>query len=259
MKCVRFVMLSLLLVLLSGMFSGLLAAVKAPGKALSEKQIVQLVSGKTIVLEESSGKSSEVFFFNDGELRLVKPDKDYLKGFWNVREDRLCMKVSGDRDCRFVLPEKNSYRLYIPKADNNHEPGAYFASIRTGNAILPQLTSRLNEGVTLPAGTLNAEEVLQLFYDRTVESVTAVKRRESRSYYDPDGEVSQYRNGQKRTGKWQVKENGRICLQMEDRPGKCRIIVREAGEYKKYIVKKNGRHVHSVSYPEFRKGNPYHL
>ena len=34
---------------------------------------------------------------------------------------------------------------------------------------------------------------------------------------------------------------------MENLPEKCRIIVKEGAEYKKYIVKKNGKHVHSVN------------
>jgi len=113
--------------------------------------------------------------------------------------------------------------------------------------------------ITLPAGTLTSAELLALFNNRTVYSVTAVLGRESVSYYDPNGEVRQLRNGIERIGRWRVNDSARICLQMEDLPEKCRIIVNEKGTYKKYIVRKSGEHQHSVSYPVFREGNPLGL
>ncbi len=113
--------------------------------------------------------------------------------------------------------------------------------------------------VLLPAEALTSAELLELFNNRTVYSVTAAQGRESVGYYDASGEVRQLQNGVKRTGRWRVTDNGRICLQMESLPEKCRIIVKEQGTYKKYIVKKNGEHQHSVSYPAFRDGNPLGL
>ena len=44
---------------------------------------------------------------------------------------------------------------------------------------------------------------------------------------------------------------------MEDLQEKCRIIVKEDGEFKKYIVKKNGQHQHSVSYRKFTPGKTF--
>ncbi len=113
----------------------------------------------------------------------------------------------------------------------------------------------IEESVPLPEGTLSSQELFALFNDRTVHSVTAVQGRESISYYDPNGEIRQLRNDTKRIGHWRVSEHDRICLQMEDLPEKCRIIVREKGVYKKYIVRKDGKHQHSVSYPIFIDGN----
>ena len=110
--------------------------------------------------------------------------------------------------------------------------------------------------IQLPPGTLNSADLFNLFRNKTVFSVTAVQKRESVSYYGAGGDVRQLRNGIKHTGRWRVTASGRICLQMEDRPEKCRIIVKEGGMYKKYIVRKNGKHQHSVSYPKFRIGNP---
>ena len=113
----------------------------------------------------------------------------------------------------------------------------------------------IDERVPLPQGTLNSQEIFALFNDRTVYSVTAVQGRESISYYDPNGEIRQLRNDTKRVGRWRVTGHDRICLQMEDLPEKCRIIVEENGTYKKYIVRKDGKHQHSVSYPHFLDGN----
>lgn len=113
--------------------------------------------------------------------------------------------------------------------------------------------------VVLPAGTLDAEQVTELFSGKTVESVTAVRGRVSLSFYDVDGSLRQTRNDQTRSGKWRVRKDGRICLQMENFLEKCRIIVKDGDVYKKYIVKKNGRHQNSVNYRKFWVGNPFGL
>lgn len=114
-------------------------------------------------------------------------------------------------------------------------------------------------GFTLPPGTLDAKSLEELFVNKTVESLTAVQGRVSLSYYDPNGEVRQLRLGEKRFGHWRITEDSRICLQMEESREKCRIIVKEKGGYKKYIVKKNGEHQHIISYRAFKPGNPLGL
>lgn len=113
--------------------------------------------------------------------------------------------------------------------------------------------------IALPAGTLTAQEITALFSNKTVHSVTVVQGRRSVSYYAPDGEIFQMRNGVKRTGHWRVTKDDRICLRMEDLPEKCRIIVAENGGYKKYIVKKNGMHQATVTYLSFQEGNNLEL
>lgn len=109
--------------------------------------------------------------------------------------------------------------------------------------------------VALPAGTLRSEEITALFSNRTVYTITAVKGRTSVSYYAQDGGVRQMRNGIKRSGHWRVTENDRMCLQMENLPEKCRIIVAEKDGYKKYIVRKNGFHQLTIIYQNFVEGN----
>lgn len=116
-----------------------------------------------------------------------------------------------------------------------------------------------NDELELPEGMLAADELVARFSDQTVESVTAIRGRISLSYYAPTGEIRQERNGRERFGRWRVTESNRICLQMENLPEKCRIIVKDGDDYKKYIVRKNGQHQHSVSYRKFYRGNPFGL
>ncbi len=112
----------------------------------------------------------------------------------------------------------------------------------------------LAESFSLPMGTLNEQAVTELFSNKTVQSVSVHKGRVSLTYYDPDGSLEQLQNGIKRHGIWRVTKNGRICLAFAGSREKCRIIVKEGKIYKKYIVKKNGQHQHSVNYRKFLPG-----
>jgi len=116
-----------------------------------------------------------------------------------------------------------------------------------------------DQELPLPEGTLSQDEVIKLFVDKTVESVTVVQGRVSVSYYSPDGEVRQQRDGQKRNGTWRINKNGRICLAMEGDEESCRIIVREGDKYVKYVVKNDGNHQPVVRYNWFKPGNPLGL
>ena len=110
--------------------------------------------------------------------------------------------------------------------------------------------------VNLPSGTLSSAQVSALFSGKTVETRTVVQKRTSLTYYQPDGEVVQLRDGVKRRGHWRVRKDARICLQMEELREKCRIIVRGlGGGYRKYIVRKNGLHQPTVDYLGFYEGN----
>ncbi|MCD6580912.1 MAG: hypothetical protein J7K90_03850 [Desulfuromusa sp.] len=108
--------------------------------------------------------------------------------------------------------------------------------------------------VSLSTGTLSEKAVTKLFSDKTVQSVSVRKGRVSLTYYNPNGSIEQLRNGIKRYGIWWVTKNGRICLAFAGSKEKCRIIVKAGKTFKKYIVKKNGQHRHSVSYRKFLSG-----
>jgi hypothetical protein len=107
----------------------------------------------------------------------------------------------------------------------------------------------------LPPGTLNAAEVTELFAGKTVESVLDKSGRISLSYYNPNGELRQLQNGEKRTGTWEVRNDGRMCLAFPGGERQCRIIVKEGEVYRKYIVKLNGEHIPVLTYKSFREGN----
>ena len=117
------------------------------------------------------------------------------------------------------------------------------------------MNTKSKKTVPLPPGTLKAAEVISLFSGKTVTSVLNENARISQTYYSPDGQLRQLRKGLKRNGIWEVKKNGRICLQFEGRKKKCRIIVKEGPNYNKYIVKRDGNHQWILSYISFRNGN----
>ena len=141
---------------------------------------------------------------------------------------------------------------YPPKQEGNHRYEQTYYNFRDGEQL-----RALSPKPLLPMTTLRKKEIINLFSDKTVESVTANQGRTSLSYYSPDGKVEQLRNGVIRRGTWHVTNSARICLQMENLQEKCRIIVKEGDGYKKYIVKKNGDHQHSVSYRKFMQGKQF--
>lgn len=109
--------------------------------------------------------------------------------------------------------------------------------------------------VPLPPGTLDAAAVEVLFSGKTVESVVDRSGRVSLTYYNPNGELRQLQEGQTRSGTWNVRSDGRICLQFDGQDKKCRIIVMEGTVYRKYIVKHDGNHEQVVTYRSFHNGN----
>ncbi len=113
--------------------------------------------------------------------------------------------------------------------------------------------------VKLPDGTLKRKALKELFSDKTVNTITAAQGHLAVSYYSADGEVRQLRKDTLWRGTWRVTKKGRLCVQMEGLREKCRIIVKDGSAYKKYIVKKNGEHQHTLTYLSFSDGNPYGL
>lgn len=248
---------SLFWLLLFCALPGCVAAVpqgpQLPPETLGAEQIRVLFSGRTAAADAADGSGQElvIYFAPNGKLRQTRQGWQE-EGTWNARWDgRLCVDLKTAKpDCRIIVAAGKEYRQYAVKKDGNHRHELTYVEFRAGDQL-----SRMSKEPLLPLGTLDRKQLKKLFSDRTVESVTATKGRVSRTYYAPDGSVEQLQSGKRRYGKWRVSKNARICLQMDERQEKCRIIVQEDGEFKKYIVKKNGRHQHSISYRKFTPGN----
>ena len=243
----------LILLLFTTPFS--VAAVESLEGALNAQQINALFSGKTVVADYIDSKERVLvsYFSPDGQVQQAH--NGWLKkGTWKTRKDgRLCINLKGSRkDCRIIVPQGNAYMQYVVKLDGNHRYELTYTQFRSGEHL-----GQMSPTPILPFGTLKKKAIVSLFADKTVESVTARKRRVSQTYYHHDGNLVQLRNGIKRYGTWRVTKNGRICLQMAGSQEKCRIIVKDGDQYKKYIVKKNSHHQHSVSYQKFTAGQTF--
>ncbi|MGK2907846.1 MAG: hypothetical protein ACSLFH_16105 [Desulfuromonadales bacterium] len=228
--------------------------IELPQGVLSAAQIGPLFSGNTVVATvDGKDREQVIFFGKDGQLVQVHEGFQQI-GVWDVRADgRLCTALEeAGRDCRMIFKQGGQYRQYAVKKDGNHSYELTYSVFQSGKHL-----AELSKDPLLPVGTLVKAEVIELFSGKTFESVTAGKGRVSQTYYNPDGTVEQLQGGDKRFGKWLVTNSGRICLQMDDLQEKCRIIVKENGEIRKYIVKKNGQHQHSVSYRKFTEGKTF--
>jgi hypothetical protein len=225
-----------------------------PIGTLNASQINPIFSGNT-AHATIEGKDKELVFFFGSDGQLIKVQDGFQEtGAWDVRDDgRLCTDLeSSGHDCRIIVKHGDQYQQYAVKLDGNHRYEMTYDVFQKGNHL-----SSMSKDPLLPLGTLSKEELLDLFSGKTVESVTAVKGRVSQTYYNPDGTLEQIQEGKVRFGKWRVRNDARICLQMENLEEKCRIIVKEDGDIRKYIVKKNGQHQHSVSYRKFTQGKTF--
>ncbi len=103
--------------------------------------------------------------------------------------------------------------------------------------------------------TLNAAEVKALFSGKTVEAYNLFTGSTSFIYYNPNGELVHERYWTKKDGRWEVNENGEICLQLDDKAAKCRTIVLKNGRYYKERPNGNGGHEMVIRYRQFIPGN----
>ena len=223
--------------------------------ALSAEQINVLFSGKTVVADYIDSKERVLVSYFSPDGRIQQAHNGWLKkGTWKTREDgRLCINLKGSRkDCRIIVPQGKAYMQYVVKLDGNHKYELTYTRFRSGKHLV-----QLSPTPILPTGTLKKKAIISLFSDKTVESVTARKRRVSQTYYHHDGNLVQLRNGVKRYGTWRVTKNSRICLQMEGSQEKCRVIVKDGDLSKKFIIKKNSHHQHSVTYRKFTAGQTF--
>lgn len=228
------------------------AELPLPAGTLTSDELKSLFFYTTAEVDTVNSKEQIILYFSPQQDLTKIIDGRLYEGRWKVnKKDRLCTQFEKkDWSCRIVVKGDTDYRQYVVRKDGNHRHELTYRMFHPGKKM-----AELSPVPLLPVGTLDRKQLKKLFADKTVESITAGKGRISRTYYGADGSVTQLRNGQKRYGKWRVSKQGRMCLQMENLKEKCRIISKEGDVYKKYIVKKNGRHQHSVSYRDFLSGN----
>jgi len=106
---------------------------------------------------------------------------------------------------------------------------------------------------------LSAEETRILFAGKTVKGYHEKKDYRFESYYEPNGHFRSYQNGSPtpRLGRWWVTEQGDICISWHDETGElCRkMMVDDAGQYRKVLFKSSGKRVLIVTFESFVSGN----
>jgi hypothetical protein len=62
------------------------------------------------------------------------------------------------------------------------------------------------------------------------------------------------RDGFQEIGTWNIRDDGRLCTNLESSGRDCRIIVKQGGQYQQYAVKKDGNHRYELTYGIFHQG-----
>lgn len=105
-----------------------------------------------------------------------------------------------------------------------------------------------------PARILSADEVRKLFSGNTYEAIIPSRKITMTVYVDPDGTMRGMQAGHKFSSKWQINEQGEICVSYRDKMS-CRLVMEEEGRYKKYKINEQGKKVVLVIYQSFSSGN----
>jgi hypothetical protein len=112
---------------------------------------------------------------------------------------------------------------------------------------------------------LSKTEIIRLFSGNTSISDSEVRDRRYITYYEPNGDLRQDRNGTRLKGKWWVNEDGQHCIQkVRPSSGKligtyCRLVRKENGIYKRYKRRRSGGLKHVQTYKSIKRGNPHKL
>lgn len=110
--------------------------------------------------------------------------------------------------------------------------------------------------IPLPAQTLDVQQLKTLFSDRTAAAnAPDGKSQELVTYFAADGQVVEAQQGVVKKGKWYVRDDARLCVDLAEENRDCRIIVKDGDDYRQYAVKLDGNHHHELTWVEFRKGN----
>ncbi len=126
---------------------------------------------------------------------------------------------------------------------------------KNGVAAMAAALVLLASGPAAAERTLNRDEVMTLFSDKTVQYYHERKDFDIEAYYAPDGSLRGKRGDKKLNATWSVEEHGSLCISRHGQ-NRCRIIVENNGVYKKYKEKGDGSRVLVITYRKFIDGNP---
>ena len=109
--------------------------------------------------------------------------------------------------------------------------------------------------VIMPDGALNAEQIKGQFTGKSTVAKVADKELAEVYYFAEDGSVIEARDGFQKTGKWYVRDDGRLCIDLKGEHRDCRLIIKEGNNYHQYAAKLDGNHRYEQTYSDFRHGN----
>lgn len=94
-------------------------------KKLSAEELIELVSGNTITMQEY-GETATIEMYSNGRLYAVKSKTEKNDGWWSTEGDMLCLKFKrwgyGDQICYDVIRDGNEYKMYTASGVG----GSYF-------------------------------------------------------------------------------------------------------------------------------------
>ncbi len=106
----------------------------------------------------------------------------------------------------------------------------------------------------LPVNALPAEEIKSLVSDQTAEVVFAESKNGGLIYFNLNGELIQVKNNRLYEGLWRVESSDRLCIRINGKSWKCRMLIKNGSQIDQYIVKKDGNHQRELIYEKFYKG-----
>jgi len=104
------------------------------------------------------------------------------------------------------------------------------------------------------AHTLSADELTKLFSGNTYVAQIPSRKITMTVYVDPDGTMKGMQSGHKFASKWEVNNNGEICVSYKGRLS-CSTVIEQDGIYKKIKTNNKGEKITMVIYESFTAGN----
>lgn len=112
------------------------------------------------------------------------------------------------------------------------------------------------DALELPAGALTADQINSLVSGKTAAAKSVDGKKQAMVvFFQDDGKVRLVKNGRLTKGKWKVREDGRLCIDLKGKSQDCRAIAKDGGNYRQYAIKLDGNHRHELTYVDFKNGN----